>query len=221
MSAITETKNVLSGMARSGTAQETSKTEDMQTRFLTLLTTQLRNQDPMNPMENAELTSQLAQMSTVDGIERLNSMFQKFVDSQQSAEAMQAAALVGRGVLVEGKGLILTDAGGVGGFELSEPADSVKLTIYDGSGIEVDTIELRGLEAGSHNYVWDGVTPSGEQAATGMYTVTVSATRGDEKVRATTLEFGQVTGVIRGARSTDLQVGSLGIFKFDDIKQIL
>jgi flagellar basal-body rod modification protein FlgD len=220
MSVVSETKNVLSSLARNESA-DTKETEDMQGRFLTLLTTQLRNQDPMNPMENAEVTSQLAQMSTVDGIERLNQMFQQFVSSQESSEAMQAAALVGRGVLVEGKGLILTEAGAVGGFVLDTPADKVVLTIRDANGLEVGQMELEDVEAGSHNFVWDGVAIDGQQAATGRYTVAVEATLGDEKVSAKTLEFGQVTGVIRGPKSTDLQVGSLGIFQFDDIKQIL
>jgi len=220
MSAVSETQNVLSSLARSDNTN-TKATEDMQTRFLTLLTTQLRNQDPMNPMQNAEVTSQLAQMSTVDGIERLNKMFQQFVSSQESAEAMQAAALVGRGVLVEGKGMILTEAGGVGGVELAAPADKVTVTIRDAAGLEVARVELEDLEAGSHNFVWDGTALDGQKAATGVYSMSVEASAGGETVAAKTLEFGQVTGVIRGPKSTDLQVGSLGIFKFDDIKQIL
>ena len=96
---------------------DATASEDMNARFLTLLTTQLKNQDPLNPMENAEVTSQLAQMSTVDGIERLNKMFQSFVDNQSASDSMQAAALVGRGVLVEGRKLSLTESGAIGGFD--------------------------------------------------------------------------------------------------------
>ena len=89
-------------LAKINTREESkaSASGDMNSRFLTLLTTQLKNQDPLNPMENAEVTSQLAQMSTVDGIERLNKMFQSFVDGQSAYDSMRAAALVGRGVLV-------------------------------------------------------------------------------------------------------------------------
>ena len=222
MSVVNQTQNVLAGM--SGTSQTEANrkaNEDAKNQFLTLLTTQLRNQDPLNPMENAEVTSQLAQMSTVDGIERLNGLFQKFLDGQDSAEAMQAAALVGRGVLVPGKGMILTDAGGIGGFELNQPADKVVLSIKDANGLEVTQIELRDVEAGSHNYVWDGTTRDGSEAAEGRYSVSISATLGGEDVGAKELEFGQVSGVIRGPRGTDLQVGALGIYTFDDIKQIL
>lgn len=221
MSVVSETQNVYSGLARSESVATKKEEGDMQSRFLTLLTTQLKNQDPMNPLENAEVTSQLAQMSTVDGIERLNGLFQKMLAGQDSAEAMQAAALVGRGVLVEGKNMVLTEAGGVGGFEVPGGADQVTLTIKDASGLEVAKIDLENIEPGSHNYVWDGTAIDGSAAAPGMYSVSVDATTGGEKVDARTLQFGQVTGVVRGPNSTDLQVGSLGIFQFDDIKQIL
>lgn len=212
--------NVLAGLARSEPVNSKDD-EDQQTRFLTLLTTQLRNQDPMNPMENAEVTSQLAQMSTVDGIERLNKLFQSFVDSQSSADGINAAALIGRGVLVEGKGLGLTEAGAVGGFELDAAADKVTLTIRDASGIAVSTIELTDVEAGSHNYIWDGKATDGSQAADGMYSVSMAATMEGEKVTGRALQFAAVTSVIRGPGGTDVQVGSLGVFKLDDIKQIL
>jgi flagellar basal-body rod modification protein FlgD len=220
MSTVNATANDFSWL-NAGTTSTGKKEEDAQTRFLTLLTTQLKNQDPMNPMENAEMTSQLAQMSTVDGIELLNAMFQQLLAGQESAEAMQAAALVGRGVLVEGSSMVLTEAGGIGGFEVPNGADRVTLSIRDNSGLEVAKVSFEGIEAGSHNYVWDGTAIDGSAAAGGMYSVKVTAMIGGEAVDARALEFGQVTGVIRGPKSTDLQVGALGIFKFNDIKQIL
>lgn len=214
------TQSILAGLQRTESVS-TSATQDQKTQFLTLLTTQLRNQDPMNPMDNAEVTSQLAQMSTVDGIERLNTMFQSFIDSQESADSINAAALLGRGVLVEGKALALTEAGAVGGLELDGPADKATLTIRDSSGIAVATIEMKDLEAGSHNFVWDGTADDGTRAADGVYSISVAASLGGDKVTARTLQFAPVTSIIRGATSTDVQVGSLGIFKLSDIKQIL
>ncbi|ENO89523.1 MULTISPECIES: flagellar hook assembly protein FlgD [Thauera] len=215
----TTAENVLSKLARSEPVQAAE--EDMQGRFLKLLTTQLQNQDPMNPMENAELTSQLAQMSTVDGIERLNKMVQSFFDSQASSEGLNAAALIGRGVLVEGQRVVLTEAGGIGGFEIDGPADTTTLTIRDSSGLVVKQMVFDGLEAGSHNFVWDGTAEDGSRAADGVYTLSLSATRGDDKVEGRTLQFGAVTSIVRGTKGTDLQVGDLGLFKLDDIKQIL
>lgn len=224
MSTVSNTQGVADSVlasinTRSAPADKASG--DMNSRFLTLLTTQLRNQDPLNPMENAEVTSQLAQMSTVDGIERLNKMFQTFVDVQSAYDSMQAAALVGHGVLVEGTKLTLTESGAVGGFELDAPADKVVLSIKDASGLEVKQIQLDNIEAGSQNFVWDGTANDGAKAAQGVYTLELSALMEGEKVAGRTLEFGPVTSVIRGAAGTDFQVGDLGIFKYDDIKQIL
>lgn len=211
--------SVLASLARSEPVQKAE--EDMQGRFLKLLTTQLQNQDPMNPMENAEMTSQLAQMSTVDGIERLNKMVQSFFDSQASAEGLNAAALLGRGVLVEGSRLALTEAGAIGGFEIDTPADSVTLSVRDSSGLVVKQMVFNDVDAGSHNFVWDGTAEDGSRAADGIYTLSLSATLGDEAVGGRTLQFGPVTSIVRGASGTDLQVGDLGVFKVDDVKQIL
>lgn len=83
------------------------------------------------------------------------------------------------------------------------------------------SLELDNVEAGTHNYVWDGKSANGERAANGLYSVRISASNGEQAVTASALEFGQVSGVMRGPKGTDFQVGSLGVFRFDDIKQIL
>ncbi|MCL1824724.1 MAG: flagellar hook assembly protein FlgD [Betaproteobacteria bacterium] len=209
--------SVLSGLARSEPIQKTLM-QDEQNRFLTLLTTQLRNQDPMNPLDNADLTMQLAQMSTVDGIERLNKLVESLMNSKELADN---TALIGHGVLVAGKGLGLTEAGAIGGFDLNMPADKVTVTIYDSSGRVVTKLEFSDVDAGSHNYLWDGLAEDGSEAAQGMYTVSVSASLGDTPVGVNALQFGPVTSVIRGPNGADLQVGGLGIFKLDDVKQVL
>lgn len=220
--------NPFSSLARSDSSSRTTSSNGStesnaatESRFLTLLTTQLRNQDPMNPMQNAEITSQLAQMSTVDGIERLNKMFQSFVDAQGASDSMQAAALVGHGVLVEGRGLALTSAGAVGGFEVDADADKVVLSIKDAAGLEVKQMSFAEVAAGSHNFTWDGTTQDGSRAADGVYSIGITATKDGKDVAGRTLQFGNVSSVIRGSSGTDFQVGSLGIFKYDDIKQIL
>lgn len=194
---------------------------DTQGRFLTLLTAQLRNQDPMNPLDNAQVTSQLAQISTVDGIERLNSMLGQIMEGQQSAETMQAASLVGRGVMIPGKGLSLGEAGALGGFSLDKPADAVTLHIVDGNGLEVATVDLGAFDAGVHNFQWDGTAIDGSRAANGKYTVSIEAYAGDETLSAEMLQLGAVTSVVRGPKSTDLQIGDLGIFKMSEVRQIV
>ena len=109
----------------------------------------------------------------------------------------------------------------MGGFELDAPADRVVLSIKDAAGLEVKQIELSDVKAGSQNFIWDGTASDGSRAADGAYTLELSALSEGKKVTGRTLEFGPVTSVIRGAAGTDFQVGSLGIFKYDDIKQIL
>ncbi|MCL2589915.1 MAG: flagellar hook assembly protein FlgD [Betaproteobacteria bacterium] len=210
--------NVLSGLVRTEPVSTNTAMQNEQNRFLTLLTTQLRNQDPMNPLDNADLTMQLAQMSTVDGIERLNKLVQSLTESK---ELTDSTALIGHGVLVNGKNLGLTEAGAIGGFELNTPADKVTVTVYDSSGQVVTKLEFSDVEAGSHNYIWDGLCDDGSEAAQGMYSVSVAASLSGSSVTVNPLQFGPVTSVVRGSFGADLQVGGLGIYKLDDIKQIL
>src|SRR5574337_870576 len=213
-------QQILASLARPET-KSSSKTEDAQNRFLTLLTTQLKNQDPLSPMDNAQMTSQLAQISTVDGIERLNATLASLMAGQQSAEALQAAALVGRGVLVPGSGLTLSANGAIGGYNLAAGADHVALSITDGNGLQVTQIDLGAQDAGTHSFTWDGTTASGEKAANGAYRLSVKATSGDHAVTASALQLGVVSSVVRGAAGADLEVGALGIFQMSDIMQIL
>lgn len=190
-------------------------------RFLTLLTTQLKNQDPLNPMDNAEMTSQLAQISTVDGIEKLNTTLKSLLSNATDSEALQAAALVGHGVMVPGTGLTLKDGTALGGVELSEAADKVTVTIKDGNGIAVRTLNLGSMDAGSRIFQWDGKNDAGEAAVNGAYSVSVAATRGDGKVVADALQLGVVSSVARTSQGAQLNVGTLGAFNLSDIKQII
>ncbi|MBU0752750.1 MAG: flagellar hook assembly protein FlgD [Gammaproteobacteria bacterium] len=195
--------------------------DDAQSRFLTLLTTQLQNQDPLNPMDNAEVTSQLAQISTVDGIERLNASLQKLLDGTTDAQALQAASLVGRGVLVPGTALQLTQGASFGGIELTGSADEVTVAIKDANGLVMRTINLGALPEGVHPFAWDGKTDNGTPAADGNYSMSISAERGGEAVTASALALGQVSSITRGGQGMTINVGALGVFTMADIKEIL
>jgi len=198
----------------------TSATADAQDRFLKLLTTQLRNQDPLNPMDNAQMTSQLAQISTVDGIEKLNATLKQLLSSSADSEAMQAAALVGHQVIIAGNGMSLTDAGAVGGVELATNADRVVVTIKDANGIVMNTLNLGRMDAGVHNFVWDGKTDAGVQAVNGAYSISVAATQGADKVGATALQLAGVQNINRSSQGVSLNLGALGLVTLNDIKQI-
>jgi len=202
-----------------GTTKSTSA--EGQDRFLKLLTTQLRNQDPMNPMDNAQMTSQLAQISTVDGITKLNATLEKLVGSQQGAETLQAAVLVGRDVLVEGKSLHVAGAGAAGGVELGSGADRVDVTIRDANGITVRTLSLGELDAGTHKFSWDGKSDSGAQVADGNYSMQVKAYNGTTAVDAATLQVSRVSSVVRESTGVSLDLGSQGRVGLDSVKEIL
>jgi flagellar basal-body rod modification protein FlgD len=194
---------------------------EAENRFLTLLTTQLKNQDPLNPLDNAQLTSQLAQISTVNGIEKLNATLQKLLSGMDDSRAMEAAALVNRGVLVPGASMTLGEQGGIGGFELATAADEATVTIKDGSGLVVRTLNLGALAAGIHPFVWDGKADSGAQAATGNYSYSISAKSGANTSTPTALAYGLVQSVTRNASGLTLDVGTLGAYTLADVKQIL
>lgn len=198
-----------------------SKTETSESRFLTLLTAQLKNQDPLNPMENAEMTSQLAQISTVNGIEKLNATLEKLMSNSTDSQAMQAAAMLDRLVLVEGSRMTLTEGNqAYGGVELPQGVDSATLTISDANGLVVRTVDLGALDAGIHDFSWDGKNDAGELVAAGNYKFSVSAEQGDKTVKTTPLQLGAVTGVLRDGTGVKLQLGDQGNYALNDIRQI-
>lgn len=203
-----------------GSAAGTGETSP-QDRFLKLLVTQLKNQDPLNPVDNAQMTSQLAQISTVDGIEKLNATMRMILEGSSENQAMQAAAMIGHSVLVPGSGLALGQGGAAGGIELAGPADRVTVTIRDGSGLTVKTLELGGQSAGARGFTWDGSTDAGGTAAAGAYTVSVAATRGSESVSVSPLQWGTVSSVTRGSQGVSLNVGALGTFNMAEVREIL
>ena len=201
--------------------KETSVINEAENRFLTLLTTQLKNQDPLNPLDNAQLTSQLAQISTVNGIEKLNATLQTLLSGMNDSQAMEAAALVNHGVLVPGATMTLGEQGGIGGFELATGTDETTVTIKDSNGLVVRTLSLGAQGAGIHPFVWDGKADSGAQAALGNYSYSISARTGTNTTTPTALAYGLVQAVTRNANGLTLDVGTLGAFTMADVKQIL
>ncbi len=218
------TQAIYAALNSNGTKSASTATnagQAQQDRFLKLLTTQLQNQDPLNPLDNAQMTSQLAQISTVDGIEKLNATLQTLLSNANDTQTMQAAALVGHGVLIAGSSLQLGQAGGLGGIDLPTPADKATVTISDANGLAVRTLDLGSLDAGTHNFTWDGKTDGGAAAATGAYTFSVAAVQGGNSVKATTLQLGVVSSVTRTSTGFNLDLGALGQFGMADVKQIL
>jgi flagellar basal-body rod modification protein FlgD len=132
------------------------------------------------------MTSQLAQLQTVTGVNKLNTTLESLKSNYQSSEAMQATNLIGHGVLVEGSGVTLASSKAVLGVELGSDADKVKVVISDAKGNEVETMDLGAQKAGVVPLAWDGVPDETKldsngkplTLADGNYTFKVVATRG-------------------------------------------
>ena len=203
-------------------ATATSTAAEAQDRFLTLLVTQMKNQDPLNPMDNAQVTSQLAQLSTVTGIDKLNSTVESLMGSYQSSQSLQAAALIGKGVLAPGNQTGLSEKQALMGVEFPSDVDSATIEIKDASGNVVQTIDLPAQKAGSQPIIWNGKKADGTDAADGTYTFEVKATLAGKAVDTTELQFGMVTTVSTAAgQSVKLNVPGLGELELSDIRQYL
>lgn len=205
----------------SSSTNASSTNQDVQDRFLNLLVAQLKNQDPLNPMDNAAVTSQLSQISTVSGIEKLNESLATLLNSYTDSQSIQAAGLIGKNVLAPGKALTLANGQAGGGVNLAEVADSVTLTILDSKGNVVQKQNLGAHQAGSFAFVWDGMTDAGTAAPAGNYSFSVGAVRGSDKVTADTLQIGTVSALVRGKSGFQLDLGALGLVDFSKIQQIL
>ncbi|MEN3293505.1 MAG: flagellar basal-body rod modification protein FlgD [Burkholderiales bacterium] len=202
-------------------AANKSVAAEAQDRFMTLLVTQMKNQDPLNPLDNAQVTSQLAQLSTVTGIDKLNESVVALMGSYQASQSLQAANMIGHGVLVPGSGVDLEQGQALMGVELTQPVDNVRVTIFDASGREVRKLDLGAQQPGTIPVAWDGKNADGTAAADGRYSFKVEAVLGSEKAEATALQFGLVSSVATNAQGVKLNLPGMGEVKFADVRQIL
>jgi flagellar basal-body rod modification protein FlgD len=203
-----------------------------QDKFMTLLITQMKNQDPMNPLDNAQVTSQLAQLSTVTGVNKLNATLESLKASYQSSESLQAANMIGHGVLVPGGKVGLVDGKAIMGVEVGSAADKVDLVITDPStGKDVQTISLGAQQPGIVPVAWDGVPDATKVDANGKpvtlkngnYLIRVVAQRGEDVLKdAKALTFDSVSSVTTSATDgVKLNLANSGVVTMADVKQIL
>jgi flagellar basal-body rod modification protein FlgD len=198
-----------------------SGAEQLQDRFLKLLVTQMRNQDPLNPMENAEVTTQLAQISTVSGIDKLNRAMESMAQGFLSAQLVQAGSLIGRGVLAPGSTLVLEGGRATGGVVLDGAADRVTVDILTPAGTRVATLNLGSSQAGTLTFDWNGKADDGSSAPDGLYVFDVAAVKGAEKAGVERLGFGRVQSVTLGENELQLNTYGLGPLAMSRVAQIL
>ena len=198
--------------------------ENSEDKFLTLLVAQMRNQDPLNPLDNAQVTSQLAQINTVRGIEKLNTSMGSLIDRIGSQGALDAADLIDREVMVEGDAMTIGDdeepSALAAAFELPAAASEVSLQVFDEAGLVLADMPLGALDAGVHPFEWDGRDADGQALDPGTYYFQVSAMNEDGQVSAVTLAPAKVVGVTRNGNSFDLQLASGAIVQRDAVRGI-
>ncbi len=211
------------GLMKPPSAQK-PRNELGQEDFLKLMTTQMTHQNPLKPMENTEFLTQLAQFGTVNGIQALQQSFADFANAITADQALQAAGLVGRQVLVEGNQARLAPGGELqGALALEKPAAGVTVRIVDTSGQVVRTLELGPQDSGRVPFVWDGLKDDGDFAEPGTYQIQAEGMVEGENRALTTLVPATVESVSTAENGYGLTVDleGLGSVDIQAIKQIL
>lgn len=219
---ITSTSSVIEQYALDTTAQQNYNKELGQDEFLELMMVQLKNQDPMEPMDNGEFLGQMAQFSTVSGIESMDESLQALTQTFGSSQTLQTAQLVGQEVLVESPDLNLAETESTGGrFDLVASASDVTLNIMDATGAQVRQVNLGEFQAGRHDFSWDGNNQNGERMPPGNYSAEISYSNGETFDAATVLSARIVDSVeFSAAGQTTLNTTLGETLTLEDVRQI-
>ena len=224
-------------------AANSASSGEMSDRFLKLLVTQMQNQDPLNPLDNAQVTTQMAQINTVSGIEKvnrsieslgtmlseklgglsiggslesLNGTLQTLSGQMLQSQALQGANLVGRTVLLEGSALQVGQGQGVGAFDLAGPADRVTVEVLGPAGQVVDSIDLGAQSAGRGGFSWS--VP--DKADTTGWSFRVKAQAGASAVSVKPLMADTVQAVSMGNNGLNVELARGGSTPFNLVKAV-
>lgn len=188
-----------------------------QDRFLKLLVAQLNNQDPMNPMDNAQMTSQMAQINTVSGIQQLNETMKSMASQFTSMQVMQGAAMIGHDVMVQSNTLSIDAGKAKGAIDLEGDASNVSVQVLTPGGQLLDTLNLGAKSAGRHAFEWDA---SGYQD-TASPVFKVVATSGKQAVASTALAQDTITSISSSNGTMNVQLKGRAAVTYDALKAIL
>ncbi len=193
-----------------------SAAEEAGNRFLSLLVAQLKNQDPLNPLDNAQITSQMAQVSTVQGIEKLNATMSSVLAQVQ---AMQATGMAGKTVLVDGNQLTVGgEEPAKGAFELPDGARRITVEVRDAQGKVVASLPQADGK-GIRNFSWDGMV-DGKAVPPGTYTFSVKADVAGQSVAGRAYSSDRITGVLPTPNGVQFSTASGSIITMDSIRAI-
>lgn len=213
------------GITRATTATTTTAASNSttlnQSDFLKLMTAQMQNQDPFNPVDNTQMVAQMAQFSSLAGISEMSTTMKSIADKLNVTSASDAMAYVGKTVLTAGDTAYGRTSGGVaGGIELGGDATAVNVTITDANGGVLKTMALGSAPKGTVNYDWDGKTATGEDAGTGPFKVIVNAQNNGTTVASTNLVWAPVQSVSTTTGAAILTLPGLGEVPVTAVRQI-
>lgn len=208
--------------AASSVAAEKAKNDSLgQADFLLLMTTQMQHQDPLKPMDNAEMISQLAQMSTVQGIDSLNTTVNGFSNSMANDQILKASSLVGHEVLVPSEVVALDGTGNANGVIAASGPGTLTVEMRDASGRVVSTVSKTATAAGELGFAWDGSDASGNRLPAGKYAMsaTFKPTGGSSEAVQTYIQA-PVESVTIGSGGLYLNLKNLGTTSMDQVLRI-
>ena len=203
--------------------QRTDEGKLLMDDYLSLMTSQLKNQDPLSPMDNGDFLGQIAQFATVSGIGDLNTSFSDLSKSMQSDQALQGSALVGHSVLVPSSIGTMTATDGLRGqINVVEPVSDLKVQIYSEAGSLVKTIEI-GAAAGYTNFTWNGFDDNEVALAPGVYQFKATGTLGGENVAFSTATVAKVESVLvgTGTQGLTMNLAGIGSVPFSEAQEII
>ena len=204
-------------------AAEPKNNELGQDAFLRLMITQMNNQNPLEPQSNSEFVAQLAQFSSVEGLEKLNTTTAAMAASNQSSQALQASSMVGRTVKVASDAAQYNGSKPIEGTaELPFSTSSIQMNVYSSAGVLVGQQALGAKAAGDFKFAWDGKTGDGQSLPADTYRFEVLATQGNGEVKqVSTALSANVDSVTLGNNGTiTLNVAGIGPVSMSGVKEI-
>lgn len=191
--------------------------------FMSLMTTQLMNQDPLKPMESGDFLGQIASFSTVSGISELQDSFASFAKAMQSDQALQGSSLVGRSVLVPSSiGVMSPDSPMRGQINVSDPVSNLELKVYGANGELVRTVSM-GPASGYTNFEWDGLNDDGEAMPEGVYQFMATGTVDGQNTAFATAVVAKVDSVLvgSGGQGLTMNLAGIGSVPFTEVQEII
>jgi flagellar basal-body rod modification protein FlgD len=186
-------------------ASDGTSTSEIQSNFLKMLTVQLQNQDPMNPVESAEMTSQLAQLNMVDGINTMNKTMSSLVEMMRGADFVNYSNTVGRSALVSGNEMLFDGQNPIAfALQFAQPMPKASLQITDASGNIVKSMELGAVQSDLMNMYWDGLGKDGQPLQAGKYRIVAKGVDGTTEIAPSTFVSSIVAAVGRTGNDINL-----------------